>query len=265
MTHEHTRPSDAMHKIARACTDPLWIQHPLLAAGHGKATDNGTATFIKFESKHYVCTCAHVVEAATGHNVPALMIDSTVLHCADYQKGSSGERVYKHIFRMPDRRRFDIAIAPIDVHWEMLRDRKEKLAIDLDAWRAVPLPQDTCYLAAGYPTEHKYIVDKKLAVGMALVVAEAVSVMSPSGTSFTLHSRAEAPHGYYFSGLSGGPIFFPEAANRLNLVGIVIEGGPSSSRVTRSLMSDGSTIFIRGQTITPKIFKEWLGLTGLDS
>jgi hypothetical protein len=79
MTSEHTPPTDAMHKIARACTDPLWIQHRFLATGHGETTDNGTATFIKFEGRHYLCTCAHVVEAATGDNVPALMIDRIVL------------------------------------------------------------------------------------------------------------------------------------------------------------------------------------------
>ena len=263
MTSEHTPPTDSMHKIARACTDPLWIQHRFLATGHGETTDNGTATFIKFEGRHYVCTCAHVVEAAKDDNVLALMIDRTVLNCADFQKGPSGKLVYRHIFRFPDRQRFDIAIAPIDFHWDILRTKKGKSAIDLDAWQSVPWPQDPCYLAAGYPTEHKYSVEEKLAVRMTLIAAEPVSTMSPGSISFTLCSRVEAPHGYYFSGLSGGPIFLPEEADRLVPVGIIIEGGPSSKSAPGSFISDGNTILVRGLTLTPTIFKEWLGLTDL--
>jgi hypothetical protein len=264
MTSEHSPPTDAMHKIARACTDPLWIQHRFLATGHGETTDNGTATFIKFEGRHYVCTCAHVVEAAKGDNVPALMIDRTVFNFANYQIDPSGKPVYRHIFRIPDRQRFDIAIAPIDSYWwDTLRTKKGKSAIDLDAWQNTTWPQNPCYLAAGYPTEHKYNVEEELAVGMALVAAEPASTMSPSSTSFTLHSSVEVPHGYYFSGLSGGPIFLPEEVDRLVPVGIIIEGGPSSSSAPESFISDGNTIFIRGQTLTPTIFKEWLGLTDL--
>jgi hypothetical protein len=97
---------------------------------------------------------------------------------------------------------------------------------------------------------------------MALVAAEPASTMPPGSASFTLRSRVEAPHGYYFSGLSGGPIFIPEA-DRLVPVGIVIEGGPSSSSAPESFISDANTIFVRGQTLTPMIFKEWLGLTDL--
>jgi hypothetical protein len=263
MTSEHTQPNDAMHKIARSCTDPLWIQHRFLATGHGTTTDNGTATFIKFEGRHYICTCAHVVEAAKGDNVPALMIDRTVLNCASYQEDPSKKPVYGHIFRVPDRQRFDIAIAPIDLHWDTLRTQKGKSAIDLDAWQSVPWPQNSCYLAAGYPTEHKYGIEEKLAVGMALVAAEPASIMSPDSTSFTLRSIVEAPHGYYFSGLSGGPIFLPEEVDRLLPVGIVIEGGPSSSSAPESFINDSNTILVRGQTLTPTIFKEWLGLTDL--
>lgn len=263
MTSDHTPPTDAMHKIARACTDPLWIQHRLLATGHGATTDNGTATFIKFEGRHYMCTCAHVVEAAKGDNIPALMIDRLVLNCADYQDAPSGTPVYKHIFRIPDRQRFDIAIAPIDFHWDLLRTKKGKSAIDLDTWRNVSWAQDCCYLAAGYPTEHKYSVEEKLAVSMLLVAAEPASTMSPGSTSFSLHSTVGAPHGYFFSGLSGGPIFLPETADILVPIGIVIEGGPSSSTAPESFMSDDNTIFIRGQTLTPTLFREWLGMTDL--
>jgi hypothetical protein len=263
MTSEHTPPTEAMHKIARACTDPLWIQHRFLATGHGETTDNGTATFIKFEGRHYLCTCAHVIEAAKGDNVPALMIDRLVLNFANYQKGPSGESVYGHVFRFPDRRRFDIAIAPIQPHWEIIRTKKGKSAIDLDAWQSTPWPQDSCYLAAGYPTEHKYAVDEKLAVGMALVAAELASTISSSSTSFVLHSTVKAPHGYFFSGLSGGPIFLPKEADRLVPVGIVIEGSPSSSKVSESFLSNSNAILVRGQTLTPDIFKEWLSLTDL--
>ncbi len=98
---------------------------------------------------------------------------------------------------------------------------------------------------------------------MTLVAAEAASAMSPRPTSFTLHSRVKVAHGYYFSGLSGGPFFLTEEIDQILPIGIVIEGGPSSSNAPESFIFDSNTIFVRGQTLTPTIFKEWLELTDL--
>ncbi len=120
MTSEHTPPSNAMHKIARACTDPLWLQHPLLATGHDITTENGTATFIKFDGRHYLCTCRHVVETANGGNVPALMIDQNVINLSNFQTDQSGKVVNQHVFRFPDPSRFDIALTSIDSVWNIL-------------------------------------------------------------------------------------------------------------------------------------------------
>ncbi|THD49362.1 MAG: hypothetical protein E7774_01600 [Bradyrhizobium sp.] len=258
---DEIHPTDAMHKIGAACCDPLWIQHRTLAGGHDKTIDNATATFIKFRDHNFICTCAHVVEAAKGDLVPALMVGQLVLNVASYHV----DNVYRHNFRFPDRTEFDIAIAPLDAsYWNLLQTKKAKTAIDLDAWEEPEWLTTDTFVAVGYFNEHKYNHEGKVATPLGLVAAEAASSMGAELPKFALSSRLNTPHGYYFSGMSGGPIFLPVSADKMLPVGIVFEGGPSSGRhKARSTLIDPTDILIRAYTLTPLIFEDWLSRTGL--
>jgi hypothetical protein len=72
----------------------------------------------------------------------------------------------------------------------------------------------------------------------------------------------EKPHGYYFSGISGGTLYAVEE-EILVPVGIVFEGYPSTkkqaeARANSTAFLDEHDIFIRALTLTPEIFEEWL-------
>ncbi len=164
------------------------------------------------------------------------MIDSVVINLANFQNDKNGKMAYRHVFRFPDRARFDIAIARIDSIWPMLTEKKNKKAIELNPWPTVTLPEEIGYLAAGYFNEHKFTIEKKLAVQLALVFAEAASNMSAQSPTFSLHSTLKQPHGYYFSGMSGGPIFLPQEADKLLPVGIVIEGGAKQRQKSTAII-----------------------------
>jgi Trypsin-like peptidase domain len=266
MTNSHQYPlsaSEAMQKAARACTDPLWIQHRFLATGHGTHLPNGTATFIKLEGKHYIVTCEHVASESKGDNVPALMIDkNAVINIANYN--NAGE--YVQNFRFPDKNTIDIAIYRLtDYHWSLLVEKKSKIAIDLDYWREPAWNGQFSYAAVGYPAEHKYDHDGQLvAAPMAFCVAEPSSDIRPDKPTFVLHSELPAPHGWYFSGMSGGPVFQISDDHKLLPSGIIFEGGPSSSVPGReSTYAKSNELFFRGHTLTPNIFSEWLRKAGL--
>jgi hypothetical protein len=258
MANVPSEPTQAMQKIARACCDPLWIQHRVLATGHDETIDNGTASFIKFGGGHYVCTCAHVIEAAENADfVPALMLDNNILNLASPH--------HRHNFRFPDRKELDIAIAPLTpFHWGLLESNKCKSAIDLDSWEEPDWPKDGYFAAAGYFNEHKYKLQDKLATPMGFIWAELASDIGPQFPRFVLQSRMDVPHGYFFSGMSGGPIFLPVEEDKMLPVGIIFQGGPSSGRVENphSLITS-QDIFVRGYTLTPQTFSRWLSLTDL--
>ena len=254
-------PTNQMQKIARACCDPLWIQHRFLATGHDVTIDNGTATFIKFRGHHFICTCRHVADAPKGDFVPALMAGKLVLNIASYHP----DRVYRHNFRLPDRDSYDIAIAPLwDFHWGLLQKRKNKVALDLDVWEEPEWPTEGTLAAVGYLNERKYNQADKVATPMNFAVAELASTIGPDTPTFTLSSVIEQAHGLVFSGMSGGPVFINVSEDKMIPVGIIYEGGPSSDRHENPQSSIGPTdIFIRAHTLTPTIFEKWLAAVDL--
>jgi hypothetical protein len=121
-------------------------------------------------------------------------------------------------------------------------------------------------LAAGYPDEHKettIIAGKEMLVSpMASVVAEIANDVTRDERIITLSSRLEKPHGYYFSGMSGGAIYAVET-DRLAPAGILFEGYPStkeqdSNRAGSPAFLDENDIFFRALMLTPEIFLDWL-------
>lgn len=252
-------PTDQMQEIARASCDPLWIQHRYLGTGHDDTIDNGTATFIRFKNRYFICTCRHVAAAARDDFVPALMVNQHVMNIASVHP----DKVFRHNFRSPDS--YDIAIAPMtDTLFGFIQRHKGKVAINLDTWEAPEWPTEGTLAAVGYLNEHKYRQADKIATPMNFVAAELASSIGPQLPTFTLSSILDQAHGLFFSGMSGGPVFIAVSEDTLVAVGIIFEGGPSSGRHKDSQSSIGPTdIFIRAHTLTPTIFERWLAAVGL--
>ena len=171
----------------------------------------------------------------------------------------------------------DIAVAPLDAgSWHLLASRKKKSAIDLDRWREPDWSKVRFGLACGYPDEHKKNVSAssvdQVANQLITVVAEVASTPNNAQRAITLNSALDNPHTWYFSGLSGGPLYFVEGLEERKVeddelfpVGIVFEGYPSSRRSEAIGSRDAAAafltekdLFIRALTLSPAIFDQWV-------
>lgn len=275
----------APESLPRRQTDPLWIQDHFLAGGHDENTPNATATFVKRKGRHYLVTCRHVLEIVSKRRTAggerqltmALEIDGTVLNLSRV----SAQGVVLNV-RTPEARmhseRADIALAPLDEsNWKRLSERKNKEAIDLDSWREPNWSVVRHCLAVGYENEGKEAVrsggSEKVATRMLETMAELASPVPGRDTSrFALSSALPSPHGYGFSGMSGGAVYAIEESDAgmtddesLVPIGIVYEGFPGSTREGGSneessmgtIFSDRD-IFIHALTLMPDTFDDWL-------
>ncbi len=273
--------SDEHSKLARSQTDPLWLQDYFLATGHGAKTRNGTASFVAFQRRQFAVTCRHVMKAVSNpevipgahHPTIALQIDMTALNLSFFT--AAGLQI---ALKAPEpehsEREVDIAIAELTgSYWALLTSKKGKRAIDLDNWREPNWAAVKMCAAAGYPDDPEYketgfVEDKEmLAVPMFLVVAEVAAPLTRDQRIITLSSRLKEPHGYYFSGVSGGTLYTAED-DILVPAGIVFEGYPSSknketAHANNPTYLDNNDLFIRALTLTPQIFQEWLGRANL--
>ena len=90
-------------------------------------------------------------------------------------------------------------------------------------------------------------------------------------------SELDRPHGYAFSGMSGGAVYAIEGSERTEVeddelfpVGIAYEDSPSTHRAREhdvehagnSIFSDRD-MFIRALMLTPGIFDDWLERCGM--
>ena len=268
-----TRESDENIRLARSQTDPLWLQDHFLGTGHDVTTRNGTASFVSFKGRQFAVTCRHVMESASDPDVVtgapnptvALHIDETVLNLSFFT--ATGLHV---TLRAPDAERreqeVDVAIAELTgSYWGLLTGKKGKKAIDLDNWREPNWPAVKMCVAVGYPEEHKEIrtiADReKIAAPMLSITAEVAGPLGRDQRIITLSSRLDEPHGYYFSGISGGALYTSE--DGLVPAGIVFRGYPSTKmeetrRMNSPAVLDNKDIFIRALTLTPEISQEWL-------
>jgi len=274
----------AVESLPRQNSDPIWLQDYFLHTGHDANTRSGTSTFVKWKGIHYVCTCRHIMESIKDPKmVPnakfptlALAIDKAFINLA--RMTANGPEL---IMRTPgtdtEHAKTDIAIAPLDAGtWHLLATKKNKNAIDLDHWREPDWPRVRFGLACGYPDEHKKNVTAnavdQVANQLINVVAEVASKPGNANRTITLNSALNDPHSWYFSGLSGGPLYFVEGLeerqaedDELFPVGIVFEGYPSSGRTEAVEARDASAafltdkdLFIRALALSPRIFDEWL-------
>lgn len=272
-------PTDAMHKQARAQTDPLFFHDYFLAHGHDVNTKNATATYIQFEGKIYAVTCRHVVEILqkrqqhSPYPSLALMVDRGLLNLSFFTadglqtamklpKAATGEEP------------LDLAIAELPTsYWNILTSRKNKRPIDLDNWHEPRWARAEILVAAGYPDEHKTVVvdngEEKVGAPMPLVAAEIDGKIAKDQRQVRMRSRLDKPHGYYFSGMSGGPIYVQQD-ELLVPVGIIYEGWPQTSNNPvifadngTDVLFDNRDIIVHGLTLTPDNFAKWLKASGL--
>jgi hypothetical protein len=250
------------HKACRAYSDPLFLQDHFLSTGHNETIHNGTATFVNYRGHVYGCTCQHVSDAvddpaitAGPHPTAALMVDRVVLNLS-FWTAEGLRTALRTVTPGQGQHQVDVAIVELGHTWDMIREKKQKIAINLDEWE--PPPWDDAHLchAAGYPDEHKSADGAILSAPMTLVTAELSSKLSDSSREFTLSSQLDKPHNFFFSGISGGPIL-ATWGDRFSPIGLVFEGEPSS-RTATSGWAGPNDILIRGILLTPQRIEEWL-------
>ena len=279
-----------LESLPRRQTDPAWLQDHFLSTGHDDKTKNATVTFVKRRDRHYAVTCRHVAKSVENPQlIPGAKFPTIALHVDRAVLNLSGFTARGHVqaVRSPDsdsdQKDIDIGIAPLDggAHWHILATSKRKVPIDLDQWREPDWSKVKYCLAAGYPDEHKNRVtnegSEQVASPFFTVVAEIGSGLGRTVRIITLSSTLNEPHGYFFSGMSGGPVYAIEGRehetvedDELLPVGIIFEGFPGSGRPDQQTASTATSfltdrdLFFRALTLTPEIFDEWLRDAGLD-
>jgi hypothetical protein len=273
----------ASQSLPRRQTDPAWLQDYFLGTGHDESTNSATFTFIKRSGRIYAVTCGHVLDGLADEKVVpgarnptlALHLDHAALNLSYFVAVGKIEHTVKAPEAEGTHRDVDIAIARLsDNYWALLQEKKDKVPIDLDTWKEPAWDKVSYCLAAGYPDEHKSRVEDdrlgKVSAPFACVCVEVASPLARSRPMITLSSQLEEHHGYFFSGMSGGPVYaiegdLNEAEDRdFFHVGIIFEGFPSSGRrevtdtdASAAFLTD-SDLFFRALTLTPEIFDDWL-------
>lgn len=262
--------SDDLSSYLQACTRPLFLHDQFLKTGHNQDTQNATATFIKFEGKHYLCTANHVLQQLHNQDVMgqankpvlSLIFGKTVMHL------STDSSIWPNLYtpEVPfDNELIDVSIGLIESYWGAIESLGKKTTIDLDDWTAPPFQEKQTGVAFGYLNEHKTVRDNMVDMLGATVVAEMRSSLTSKSREFTLCSTLEIAQGYTLSGMSGGPILLQAMDGGFHPVGIVQEATPSSARHTKEKggFTTALDILLRGIILTPERFSYWLSLTPL--
>jgi hypothetical protein len=113
------------------------------------------------------------------------------------------------------------------------------------AWSALAFA-----VAVGFPEREKRVQTdrrgRRIAMPCVTIVAENTS---SEGEQFTLYSELEEmPKVRYFSGISGGPIFWSQGEDYglLGIVGAVLSGDPGDTPMAGQAFSKGPRLCIRG-------------------
>lgn len=260
---------DRIHKIAATNCEPLFLSSPFMRDGHNSEKANGTITYIEFRGRLFGVTCAHIYDQQKSSG------KWLTLHGKErytFQLGKFAPTGYTSNFRSLRKENSTIGpdIAIIDLGEsikQMHFGRKEKQAINLDTWQEPAWSDIKVPVAFGYPTEHKSQIFNMLSSPLLAVAAEITSPLSPDASSFLLASSLTENNKFFFSGMSGGPVYYisdPDEAPVI--IGIVFEGSPGSSaewkaRDSQSFLTKND-IQIRAHTLTPAIFEEWLLTAG---
>ena len=256
-----------LHKEFNKCCEPLFLVDAWMRHGHSEATENGTLTYLKFEGRVYGVTCRHVVEAASPRMYAAVMHERTVWYFRSLDAEAGG---YASTFRFPllSNDEPDIAIHCFGSDMPSTQARKGKSPIDLDAWQEPVWSQVRLGAAVGYGTEHRSRFEDKVRAPMLVVTATLCNSIDVDSKQMVFSDQLAAPHGTFFSGMSGGPIFVDDGGENPKFAGIVFEGAPGSSAAWKKRdldqsFIDGRDIVIYGVPVTPVRFREWVRSCGL--
>jgi len=248
---------DVLHKSCRSYSDPLFVQDYYLREGHNEKTTSATATFVKYGGRYYACTCRHTHEVAKKRNQTLSMMINNIV----FDFSSSTKKGLESTFQNPQERfgenEIDVCIAPMGSNWRFFEQKKRKVAIDLDLWEPPPWKDIKLCAAAGYPDKHKKRIENEVSADMPLIIAEIASDLDQDCLSFTLSSKLENPHGFDFSGISGGPILAIWGENQFRPIGLIYEEG--------CIFVGPNDILVRGLLMTPERFASWLDKTKLEN
>lgn len=276
-------------KQVKAVCAPLFATDQFLSGGHNAHTINATVTFVQFESRVYAVTCHHVLAAfhneafKTGKRiVPSIHSGRSIHQFHNY--GDQGEYRWSFVScrDFPSTACFnsqtkldklksqnallpDIAIADLTEIWSVLQQLRGAAAINLDDW--VEPDWSICqkfWLAYGFPDGHKSLTGTTVSAPMPRITIElATFPPTPDKPTYTLCSTLPNPHGWGFSGISGGPVLVAHTAGgQYAYVGIVFEGSPSAVAIEENLESfvNDCDIVLTGYHLTPENFRYWLSM-----
>lgn len=247
---------------------PLWLSKPFMQDGHNSNKANATVTFIKYNNIGYAVTCAHVYHQqniGSDEFRDLMLFGSSRIVVSFSTLGPDGpiSAFRPLISEEPKESGPDIAIAPAGHAVQQYMKDNGKEWLDLDLWEEPDWSITSPKIAGGYATEHKSTDGQHVLSAFVQVVAESPSGVDPMRTTFMLFSQLEEAHEVFFSGMSGGPVFYQYEDDRKAVpIGIIYEGSPGSSaewekRDEESFLS-GTDIKIDAQLLTPERFKEWL-------
>lgn len=261
---------EMLHKAAATHSEPLFLSPPWINGGHTMKKANGTITYISYKGSLYGVTCAHIYDYQFESSPPKWL----TVHGQQrviYQFGYFDQSGYKSMFRsprLPGAMLPDIAIIKLDEAFASIHmQSKGKVPIDLDSWVEPTWSDLKLPVAFGYPTEHKTESDGLLQTHLISVTAELPRPIEPNDESFIMTSSLEQESKYYFSGMSGGPVFCHFSNALPSIVGIVFEGSPGSSIEWQNRNEESfytrKDVQIRAHKLTPDVFQNWLSLAGL--
>jgi hypothetical protein len=256
---------------------PLYIEDYFLMRGHDASTKNATATFVTFEGRYYACTCRHAIEIVqkrrdigfSPFETLALFFDKTRIPLSLFTAEGLKD-VMTMVAPEVGEEFMDLAIADISAHWPLVSSLG-KAAIDMNPeFHHEPRWARAQMLAAvGYPEVRKRNVTREDGEGrlfgtMAFIIADKSGDIDRHDRIVLMRSDLGKPHGWFFSGISGGPMYVIQEEKILP-VGIIFEGWPQTKNDPPHEELTDHDIMIRGLTLTPENFKRWLIAAGLSA
>jgi hypothetical protein len=250
------------------------MQDLFLFGGHDASTRNATATFVTFKERQYACTCRHAVEIvqkrrqARHSPFPTLALSFDETHIPLSFFTAEGLKDAISIVTPGENEEYlDLAIADISAFWPRLSDRG-KVAIDLnlEGYREPRWARAQMLAAAGWPEINKRNVirddgQERVFGTMTLIIADKCGELNRHDRIVLMRSDLGKPHGWFFSGVSGGPMYVMQE-ERLIPVALAFEGWPQTKNDPRHAELTDQDIMVRGLTLTPDNFRRWLAAAG---
>ena len=256
---------------AMANCAPLYYQNFFLRGGHDASNRNATTTFVSFGGKYYAVTCRHVVDLletmrktkVVEHPTLAFFFDKTFIPLSHFTADG-----LKHNFRIVEDA--DIAILDVSNHWPTLQ-AFGKVAVEMDEerHREPRWAKAQMMASAGYPERHKRnaIRDdgaERVFGTLPFIVLEKSGDIDRHNKVVVMKSTLEQPHRWYFSGISGGPMYVIQD-ELIIPVGIAFAGWRQLPNEEPKRSLTDKDIAIHGQTLTLEFFGRWLMAAGLAS